>query len=676
MLQDSYGGTLLLIITCGLFFLLALLALLLLPLRLKFGLKIITGLIINGLLVCIGMALTWQQDIRHHQQWYGNSYQQNDGLLICVTEPLITKPKTYKIAGRVQALLRNDSVIPCKGHLLVYLSRDTTSDNPPLKYGDRFITRQKIQLIRNSGNPGAFNYQRYTALQQIFHQVFIKEGGYTKLPGHQRQPFRQFIFSTREYVLNVLRKNIGHNKEALGVAEALLIGYTNDLDKDLLQAYSNTGVVHIIAISGMHLALIYFLLSGLLKKIPFLYQYARPRALLVLAGLWMFALLTGAAASVLRAAVMFTFITIGDTVKKKSCIYNSLAAAAFLMLVYNPGYLWEVGFQLSYLAVISIVVFQKPVYQWFAISNSLLDKTWKLAAISLAAQVLTFPVCIYYFHQFPNLFLVTNMVAVPLSGLVLYIEIALVCFSWFTPVAAFAGKLVGWLVSGMNAFISRVNQLPFAVWDQLPATIATTLLLYALVILLATWLLNKYMLALKWALFCGLGFTVIHACHAWQWSRQQKMIVYQVPKHRAIDFIAGRRYFFVGDSAVREAGVLQHFHLKPARIHYQVRPVPLPARLQQFGMAYQFNDKRIVLVDDHFRFNIPEKKLEVHIIVLSNNPNITITQLAAIFNSGCYVFDASNSLWKIDKWKKECEELLLRSYSVPEQGAFVWDITQ
>ena len=143
---------------------------------------------------------------------------------------------------------------------------------------------------------------------------------------------------------------------------------------------------------------------------------------------------------------MFTCIALGKNYFKATAIYNSLAASAFLLLCYNPYFLWDVGFQLSYLAVVGIVVFQKPLYNLMYIKNKWVDKVWQLIAVSLAAQVFTFPICIYYFHQFPVLFLIANIIAVPLSGIILYAEIGLLAFSWVPFLGIWLGKLVGWMV--------------------------------------------------------------------------------------------------------------------------------------------------------------------------------------------------------------------------------------
>jgi len=644
-----------------------------LPLALRFKLQSVQGFLINLLLLTLGLLITWQKDIRHKSGWYGNYYKDSNYILARIEEPLIEKTKSYKADAFVEAVINSDSAINCKGKLLIYFSKDSLAQQ--LHYGDRILINKSLQQIKNSGNPGAFNYQRYAAFQQTFHNVFLKEKDWMLLPGKKVNGFQQFIFSARENILATLRKNINTGKDELGIAEALLIGYTNDLDKDLVQAYSNTGVVHIIAISGMHLGLIYVMLVWLFARLPFVNKSKLVQVVLILSCLWLFSLLTGAAASVLRSAVMFTFITIGNNLTKKSSIYNSLAASAFVMLCYNPYYLWDVGFQLSYLAVVGIVVFRKPIYNLLYIKNKKIDKVWKLMAISLAAQILTFPICIYYFHQFPNLFLITNIIAVPLSSIILYAEIFLVAFAWLPFVGEYLGNLTGWLVWLMNKIILWVNSFSFAVWDKIPANILSTWLLYAAVIGISAWLINKNKKLLRLSLVGLLAFAMVHAYGKWQIKNQQKIIVYNVPQHQAIDFVSANNYKFIGDSILLEDGMLQNFHLKPGRIALQLNNKTDSVKncLQQEPF-YQFGNKIILVIDMPLVFEPLQQKINVDIIIISKSPKLYIPQLAEVFNCRQYVVDASNSLWKIDKWKKDCEQLHLQLHSVPEKGAFIVDL--
>lgn len=618
-----------------------------------------------------GAFVTWQKDIRHHGNWYGNYYKDSSWLVVRIDEPLIEKPKSYKADGFVEAVIENGTVTKSEGKVLLYFSKDSLL--PLLHYGDKILVNKNLQEIKNSGNPGAFNYQRYAAFQQLFHNAFLKDKDYVVLNDKNVNPFKQFIFSARNSVLNILQKNIGTNKDELGIAEALLIGYTNDLDKDLVQAYSNTGVVHIIAISGMHLGLIYVMLVWIFSRMPFVKRSKVLQLILILSCLWLFSLLTGGSASVLRSAVMFSFIKIGQTFFKRSSIYNSLAASAFVLLCYDPYYLWNVGFQLSYLAVIGIILFQKPIYNRLYIKNKWLDKIWQMCAVTIAAQLLTFPVCIYYFHQFPVLFLITNLIAVPLSTIILYAEIFLIAISWIPFVGSYAGKLVQWLVWVMNKFIIWVNELPFAVWDNIPSTIVSTCLLYLLIIALSIWLMNKNKAAFKFALTCLLFFTIVQTYAKWEVQQQNKLIVYNVPKFQAIDIIQGNSYQFIGDSILLEDELLQNFHLKPARVFMQLtKRVDSLSSIVQQEKFFLLNSKRILLVDEAILFEASARKVDVDVIVISKNPKIRIAQLSAVFNCKQYVFDASNSLYRITKWKKECEALQLGCYSVPEKGAFIF----
>jgi competence protein ComEC len=628
---------------------------------------------LNLALIGFGALFTWQKDIRHGKNWFGNYYQDGDYVAIRVNEPLVEKAKSYKADGRIEWLTRNDSIVHCSGKVLLYFSKDSLTKN--LKYGDVILISKTLQRIRNSGNPGAFNYEQYASFQQIFHNVYLTKKDWLPLHIQHTNPLQQFIYNASDYVLCILRQHINTNKDELGIAQALLIGYTNDLDKDLVQAYSNTGVVHIIAISGMHLGLIYVLLVWIFGKLPLIKRSKLVQVLLILSCLWLFSLLTGASASVVRAAVMFTFITIGTSFEKRSSIYNSLAASAFVMLCYNPYFVWDVGFQLSYLAVVGIIVFQKPVYNWFYVKNKWLDQVWKLAAISIAAQVLTFPICIYYFHQFPNLFLITNIIAVPLSSIILYAEIGLVALSAIPGVGLILGKIVSLLVGAMNAVIVWMNGFPFTVWDNIPSTPLSTGLLYAFVISIAVWLLKKHRLAFNISLWSLLGFVLTQTYHNWQIKNQQKLIVYNVSQHEAMDFVVGNNYKFIGDSLLLQDGMLQNFNLKPARIALQLNhPTDSLNMLFPNGHFYQFSNLKIALFDKPLLFNGPVKKIDIDIMILSHGPKISIAQLANIFNCRQYVFDASNSLWKIGKWQKECEELHLRSHSIPLDGAFVLNV--
>jgi competence protein ComEC len=246
-----------------------------------------------------------------------------------------------------------------------------------------------------------------------------------------------------------------------------MIGYKDDLDRDLVKAYANAGVVHIIAISGLHVGLIYWMLVQLCRPFRRLSYFKWFSPLLIIGGLWFFTLLAGAQASVLRSAIMFTAIVLEKTFSRKSTTMNSLAMSAFFILCINPSAIWDIGFQLSYAALYGILAFSRPIYNLFECTSKWMDMIWKMNAVTLAAQVFTTPLCIFYFHQFPLIFLITNSIAVPLSTLVLFVEILLLCLAWIPTLGFFTGKLTGWLIQAMNYFIEKLSSVSWVTWDQL-----------------------------------------------------------------------------------------------------------------------------------------------------------------------------------------------------------------
>ncbi len=663
------------IITAMTCFSLASLLFIFFPLALRFRWRALQGWLLHLLLVSLGSFVTWQNDIRHDPGWFGNSLRAGDYMVVRVDEPLTEKTKTFKTTGIVESLVRHDSVIPCMGKVLLYLSRD--SESAALHYGDRLLVNARIQSIRNSGNPGAFDYEQYAAFQQVFHQVFLKGGDWLLLPGRNANPFRQFVYTARTTVLASLRKTMPPEKDELGLAEALLIGYTNDLDKDLVQAYTNTGVVHIIAISGMHLALIYMMLVWLFDRIPGLRQIKLLQLILILGCLWLFSFMTGGGASILRAAVMFSFISTGKYLSRRSSIYNSLASSAFVLLLYNPYFLWDVGFQLSYLAIVGIILFQRPFYALLQVKNRLLDELWKLASVSLAAQVLTLPICIYYFHQVPVLFLLANIIAVPVSGIILYAEIILLILSPVPVLGHYAGKITSRMLDIMNGAIRWIDQFTFSVWDRIPASLLSTVLLYAIIITLTAWLFKKERKWFHFALSLILVFVLNNTIFQWKVAQQQKLIVYNIPRMQAIDIVNGNAFQFAGDPRLSGEVQLSHFHLYPSRVALGIHETtePLSGLFQQ-GIFYRFCNRNMAFINKPLVFEPVQNKINIDYVVISHNPSVSIKELAEVFHCRQYIFDASNSLWKIAKWQADCSALHLQGYSVPEQGGLVFDLDE
>ena len=468
----------------------------------------------------------------------------------------------------------------------------------------------------------------------------MKKGGFIILDKKKQSLFGRILFPIRKKVLSVLRTNIPGEKE-LGLAEALLIGYKDDLDKTLVQSYTNTGVVHIIAISGLHLGLIYWLFVQVLKPLKRrkISKWLNP--VIIISGLWLFSLLAGGQPSVLRSAVMFSCIVLAGSLSRKTSIYNTLAFSAFVLLCINPYWLWDVGFQLSYVAVLSIVIFMKPIYNLFFIKNKILDLIWKLNAVTIAAQLLTMPFSIYHFHQFPNFFMLTNFVAVPLSSIIVLGEIFLCAVSFIPFLALLAGKIISWLIWVMNSYIEKIESLPFSLWDGMQINIEQTVLLIIAVAGFGYWLLEKQKAGAIAAVIGVLLFISLRSSSFYQAYHQKKLIVYNIPRHQAIDIINGRDYFFVGDCDILSDDFVRNFHLKPSRVLHRIEPVDQLRDLSEQENLMQYGSKKILLIDKNYEFGSLDAKIPLDILVVSKNPKLYFSSLTRAFNIRQVVFDGS-----------------------------------
>ncbi len=641
-----------------------------LPLIKKYAYRFYQGVGYNLLFFVFGALLIFSNDIRKQPNWVGKFYQDSLGVLITIQEPLVEKAKSYKAEATIEYISVHNKWKTAKGKILIYISKD--SIKPNLQYGSQLLFIKPLQAIKNAGNPGSFDYQQYCAFQDIYHQVFLKSSDYISLPTSNKDRFKQWLFDIRFSVIKTLRKYIIKEDEA-AVAEALLIGYRDDLDKELVQAYSNTGVVHIIAISGLHLGMIYAALVFFLKSFRKTKWIKWFKPLIILSVLWIFTLLAGGVPSILRSAVMFTFIIIGETFDRKSSIYNTLASSAFVMLCINPFFLWDIGFQLSYTAVVSIVLFSHPVYNWFFIRNKMLDFFWKLTSVTISAQILTLPIIFYSFHQFPNYFLITNCFIVPLSSIILFAELLLLIVSFIPLIAKFIGIITTWLLSLMNNFIESINNLPYSVYDGIQNSLSETILLYIFLIAASYYFLNRNKQAFFTALFSMLMFAAEETYHSIETDKQAKIVVYNIPKYNAIDFISGRNFSFVGDTILKEDGYLQNFHLKPSRTFYKIEQ---GNRINELNVSFPFiyfRGKKIMVYDKPYKFN-SSSKISLDLIIVSHNPKIKIPELMQVFDCKQYVIDGSNSIWKTSQWKKDCDSLHLPCYSTTDKGAFVMDI--
>jgi competence protein ComEC len=629
------------------------------------------------LMAALGAALVWLNNTTHQTNFLGKYYKDSAVVVATLQEPLVEKIASYKAEATV-SVLQNGKLVSTAGRIVIYFKKDSLTGKPPLDYGSQIIFNRPLQKMKNAGNPGGFDYERHALFHNLFYQVFLAKKDFAIQPVRKMIRFRENLFAAQQWVLSTFKKYIPGQTES-GMAEALLIGYRNDLDRDLVQRYSNTGVVHIIAISGMHLGLIYWLVLLPFKPLQKRKGVLIAQAVSAICVLWFFSFLTGASPSILRSAVMFSFIALGLIGQRRSSIYNNLALSAFLILLFDPFSLWDVGFQLSYAAVLSIVIFSKPIERWWYVKNKMLKKIWQLIAVTIAAQILTYPLVAYHFHQFPTMFLITNLIAVPLSTGLIFALIALLFAaglsalgSVFMPVAKVIGFVVHWAIWSLNQFIDWVNGISFSLIDQISFTIPEVLLMFLTIAAAGWWLLRRSPRAFTVAIICLALFVFSYTARFVQQSHQQKLIVYNVPQHSGIDIVKGRQYIFVGDDELLKDGFWQNFHLKPSRVLHQMQTTPGLPGITTSPNALQFGSTKLVILN-HKIYLTDSSIIHPDVLLITGNPNIKLEDANRIFHPQIIVVDATNKYYRIKRWQEEADRLHLRLHAVTEQGAYVQD---
>lgn len=616
----------------------------------------------------LGATLVTKKDIRNNDQWFGNEYKPGDYVVAQLLEPPVEKQKSFKALAEVAMLVHNGETKKVQGKVLLYFRKDSNIE--PLDYGSQILFKKELLEIKNAGNPGSFNYRQFCLFQGITHQVNSLSTHYVLLPEKKTRFFESIIFEVRKRTVATLQKYIFSERDA-GLAEALLIGYKNDLDKDLVQAYSNTGVVHIIAISGLHLGLIYCLLDRATRRFRKNKKTNWARLILIVAMLWVFSFIAGMQPSVMRSAVMFTCLAIGEAIGRKSSMLNTLLFSAFLLLCINPFWLWDVGFRLSYTAVLSLIIFFRPIYNWMAPAGMVSKWIWSLVSATLAAQILTLPLVLYHFHQFPLLFLVANVFAVPWSSGILICELVLLAVSFFEPAASFVGWVLQVGILLMNMYVEKLSAISFATWNGFYISIWQTVFLYGFLAAVGYWLLEQNKKAIWMLLGCAIGFIMLRSFSFYEAYHQKKMIVYNVPRRQAIDLVEGRTYRFIGDKDLVEDDFIRNFHLQPSRIAHRTTATKDDVCIAK---NFYFGHKKIMIIDSAVKFLPAVNKKNVDIVVLSKNPTLYISQLANAFAVKEIVMDGSVPFWKKKLWKKDCDSLHLPYYDVADKGAFVMKI--
>ncbi|MBK6483620.1 MAG: ComEC family competence protein [Chitinophagaceae bacterium] len=598
-------------------------------------------------------------------------------LVVKITEPPLEKERSIKVVVEVIAYKTGVAVRPAFGKSILYLSKDSVVTS--LLHGNVLLVKNNFRQVAAPANPGQFDYKKYLWYKEVYATAYLQKDDWHLLPLQSANPLYAFTFRLRDLSVNALQTFITSPREA-AVAVALVIGFKDNMSPETMQSYTAAGVVHVLAVSGLHVAILFALLHQLLfflnrKKYGKIIQ-----SVLILLVIWIFSMVTGLSGSVVRAATMFSFITIGKNMKQPVNLFNLLACSAMVILLADPLLVMDVGFQLSYIAVLGIGTLNRYIDHWLPRENKLIDYLWKMVAMSLAAQIATLPLTTYYFHQFPTYFLLANIVVIPAAGLLLHLGILLIAIHFLPPLAAVTGALIRWITYAMNEFIANIQHLPGSV-IQLPGINLLQFLLLGIL----TIAVSHYFITLrtKWlftTLICLIGLPAIHAIDACLRFHENTITLYSFKGASALEFRSGNSLpLFKKNGSIRSMDSIylqQRWRLAHIRNFESSDQLNASRSLQKqdtliINAIYQFCNYRMAVIQQPMVSDAGTSKIIVDALVIAGNPRLRLEDLLDKFTTNTIIFDATNSRYRINKWEEEANHFGLVTYDVKMDGAFV-----
>lgn len=622
------------------------------------------------LLFCIGLA-AFNLEIRnpiHQESHFSNYVTPENEQLITITLKEQLQPNAYN--DRFYAEVSQIDGLTVQGKALVLFKRN---DSVVYKLGDQLIVYDDVSKASDERNPGDFNYKEYLELIDVYGQIYVDQEHILSVSKLENNA--SWIENLRDRLMRALEQS-GLKEKPLGIIQALILGQRSNVDPTITQSFRDAGVIHILALSGLHVGIILLILRRLTNWIKrFKYGYWIQSTVIILL-LWIFALLTGMSPSIMRAVTMFSFIAIGMNVKRKTSIFHSLALSAFVLLLINPKLLFHVGFQLSYTAVIAIVLIQPIIYNIFKRPRwKVVDYFWQICTVTIAAQIGVAPLSLFYFHQFPGLFLLGNMLLLPVLPLIIGVSIALLVF-------LLIGIKSGWIVKALNITLDWIVQIVESIssFDQF---------------IVKNVYLDKIELILIYLFLVGLALFFYRSVRK---SRRERVIMKRPGYYLHIAIIAmislvgfqsfkklkplENQYILMHQAAGSvislsnndEAKLLIDFHaMDSVRFQSSVERIKSSTihrgktiEIDSLQNKVRFNNQEIIIIDES---GIAPIESKAAIILLSHSPQIHLDKVITSLEPQIIIVDGSNYRNYVERWKATCEKRGVQFLSTYDVGA-------
>lgn len=595
-----------------------------------------------------------------------------------ISQPINEKENSYAAILTISDVKDSVKWTAIEEKIQVYFEKDSLISC--LKPGDQIVFKPQLVEIKNSGNPYEFDYKSYMKRKGIFYTQYIKAKNWKKISANNSFNLYYFANDIREKLLHIYKK-YDIKEQNFAVLSALTLGYKEELDAETKRAFSASGAMHILAVSGLHVGIILLILNNLLKFLNRKYGLKILKTVIIVTFLWSFAIISGLSPSVLRAATMFTIVATGNIFKRNTYIYNTIAVSALMILLFDPLAIKDVGFQLSYLAVISIVSLHTPIYNQLITQSKIKNYFISLIVLSIVAQIGTAPIALYYFHQFPNYFLLTNIVVVPGAAAILILAILLLTTSFIPFFSSFIAYLLKLTLSILNGFVNFIQHLPFSVSAMIDFSLLQTLSLYLMIVFTISFIYYKKKIHFYLAGIFLVTIFSVSALKSIKLINKNNLIVYNVSKKPVVHLACGANNYVLSDSSGINDEKIDNYILKPVQTELKSKSL---SKINIFSDTLFFNNnfgyyndflivgnKRITFIKNRkILENSSEKPMQTDIIIVSNNTYLNIEELTELFEFKLIIFDSSNRINRVERWCKECEELGINFHSVQKSGAY------
>ena len=641
----------------------------------------IFGVVISCYLFCAGYAMTQVHDVSIQKIYFRNFEADANCYVARVYDCPTEKENSLKVILDLDSQYSDSSELrTVSGKVMAYFQKSDAAMQ--LRYGDLIAFPLPIGEVAAPKNPEEFDSRDYLFRKGITGQIYLKADDWVDLEANKANPLYAFSYRFRDVLLRSLQR-CGLDGDEFGVAAAILLGYDDSLPVEVRQNYVAAGSMHILCVSGMHVGIIYLLASLLLSFLNRKKWQKTFKQLLLLVLIWFYAMIAGLSPSIMRSALMISFVIFGELLHRKGFAVNSIAASALVLLCINPNNLFEIGFLLSYVAVVGIVLLQKPIYGWFCFKNKLLDKVWEITAVALAAQFATMPFTLFYFHQFTVYFWLSNLFMTPISFVVIMGGMILLLVSWIPYINVAVGYLVWGAVYLMNTLIAWVESLPLSIIKGIYINgmeFTMLLLLFLFVILLVTTRRRGFFIAM---LSAALLFVFSVTIRQYKVEKQDEIVFYSLRKHTAVDFVKGNQHVLLCDTALVADESTIDYSLKGnwAKCGLSSRPeivftdndfenafVRKKDNLVSFGGTLIAFWQESEAATDSLDYRIP-----VDFLVVTGKQKPNVDKLLINYSVNCLLIDGSVPYYLAEKWMNQAENMGL-SYKNIGERAFVYAI--